>query len=125
MDIKTAIKVVVLLSLASCQSKQEASQTTKLPATTKGDPVAGKLKYDTLCVSCHGPRGMGDGPAAASLNPKPRNLQATTRTDDELKKTIKLGGAAVGLSPLMVPWGGVLNDTDIDNVVAYICSLKP
>lgn len=34
----------------------------------------GKTQYEQQCVSCHGPGGNGDGPAAAGLNPKPRNF---------------------------------------------------
>jgi mono/diheme cytochrome c family protein len=29
------------------------------------------------CASCHGPQGVGDGPAAVALNPKPRNYHGT------------------------------------------------
>jgi mono/diheme cytochrome c family protein len=34
----------------------------------------GKALFATNCASCHGPEGFGDGPAAAALNPKPRNF---------------------------------------------------
>jgi mono/diheme cytochrome c family protein len=44
-------------------------------------------------------------------------------TDDHLFKVIKDGGAAVGKSPLMAPWGGQLKDPEIWDVVAYIRSL--
>ncbi|MCB9707297.1 MAG: cytochrome c [Myxococcales bacterium] len=119
--------IAVLAVLASCKSQPEAEKPAEKSqaAASKGDPALGKVKYDTLCASCHGPTGLGDGPAAVSLNPKPRNLEVTTRSDEELKKIIKLGGASMGLSPTMVAWGGVLNDTDIDNVVAYVRTLKP
>jgi len=43
-------------------------------AQSKGDAKAGKAKYDTLCVGCHGATGKGDGAAAAALNPKPGNF---------------------------------------------------
>ncbi len=36
----------------------------------------GKTLYASNCVSCHGPAGRGDGPAASTMNPKPRNLAA-------------------------------------------------
>jgi mono/diheme cytochrome c family protein len=34
----------------------------------------GKNLYGVNCASCHGNAGQGDGPAAAALNPKPRNF---------------------------------------------------
>lgn len=48
---------------------------------------------------------MGNGPGAENLNPKPRNYtdakwQASV-TDDDLRKTILMGGQAVGKSPMM------------------------
>lgn len=37
----------------------------------------GKQLFTTTCSSCHGTDGKGDGPAAAALNPKPRNFHQT------------------------------------------------
>ena len=34
----------------------------------------GHYVFKQNCVMCHGPQGLGNGPAAASLNPHPRNL---------------------------------------------------
>jgi mono/diheme cytochrome c family protein len=34
----------------------------------------GDKLFKQQCTSCHGDRGLGDGPAAATLNPKPRNF---------------------------------------------------
>ena len=61
--------------------------------------------FQNVCSQCHGMSGAGDGPAAASLNPKPRNYtdaawQASV-TDDEIKKIIVEGGQAVGKSGMM------------------------
>ncbi len=62
-------------------------------------------KFAAVCSVCHGASGAGDGPAAAALNPKPRNFgevawqEATT--DEALRKVILEGGAAVGKSPTM------------------------
>ncbi len=38
----------------------------------------GKELFETNCTPCHGPAGLGDGPAAATMNPHPRNF---TRPD--------------------------------------------
>lgn len=88
------------------------------------DAAKGKEKFQVFCASCHGSTGIGDGPAAAALNPKPKNLQNTTLSDDQLKTVIQKGGAAVGLSPLMPPWEASLNEADVANIVAYIRTLK-
>jgi mono/diheme cytochrome c family protein len=37
--------------------------------------AAGRALYQASCVICHGPQGLGDGPAAFTLNPRPFNLQ--------------------------------------------------
>lgn len=96
-------------------------------AAKKGDPKAGQKTYNTLCVACHGQTGKGDGPAAAALPVKPKNLAdakyVKTLTDEHLFKVIKEGGTSVGLSPIMVPWGGQIDDQGIWNVVSYIRSL--
>lgn len=34
----------------------------------------GAKVYANNCAVCHGPKGLGDGPAGASLNPPPRNF---------------------------------------------------
>lgn len=89
-----------------------------------GDAAAGKIVFTTNCTSCHGPLALGDGPAAAVLNPKPRNLQKTTKTDDELRKTITEGGASVGLSPTMPAWGAMISPQDVSNIIAFIRQLQ-
>ncbi len=45
------------------------------PAPSKELSEKGKATFDINCVPCHGATGTGDGPAAASLNPKPRNFK--------------------------------------------------
>lgn len=96
-------------------------------AQQKGDVAAGNVKYQQLCASCHGASGKGDGPAAKALNPKPRNHTDAeymkTISDEYIAKITKLGGVAVGKSPLMPPWGGVLSDADLQNLVAFMRSL--
>jgi mono/diheme cytochrome c family protein len=99
-----------------------------------GDAAAGKTIYTTNCASCHGATGKGDGPVGSALNPKPRdfsvgsfkfdtNKNGTPGEDADLKGVITGGAAAYGGSPLMAPWP-TLSDADVDNVIAYIRTLK-
>ncbi|MBI3090554.1 MAG: cytochrome c [Candidatus Tectomicrobia bacterium] len=93
----------------------------------KGDPAKGKAHYQALCAACHGTTGRGDGPAAAALDPKPRNhadgATMNKLSDEHLVTVIKNGGAAVGKSPLMPPWRDSLSDTQVRDVIAYLRAL--
>ena len=88
------------------------------------DSTKGQEIYNTYCATCHGLTGLGDGVAAAALDPKPRDLSSAaileTYTDEYLVNVITNGGAAVGKSPMMTAWGGIISPGDIDNVVAHI-----
>lgn len=44
------------------------------PKKTPELVAKGEASYQVNCSACHGPKGAGDGVAAAALNPKPRNL---------------------------------------------------
>ena len=37
--------------------------------------LRGRAVYERCCIGCHGPQGLGDGPAAGWLDPRPRNFQ--------------------------------------------------
>ena len=99
----------------------------------KGDAAAGGQSFMAVCASCHGAGGKGDGIASAALNPKPRDLSdaayLSTLTDEYLFEVITKGGAAVGKSAMMPPWGGVLGDEGAWNVIAHIrediCGCEP
>ena len=63
--------------------------------------------FGTLCATCHGPEGKGDGTGGATLEPKPRNYhdgawQASV-TDEQIATVIVKGGPGVGKSPKMPP----------------------
>jgi mono/diheme cytochrome c family protein len=96
-------------------------------ASSVGDAQRGKGSFETYCVTCHGPRGEADGPMGLTLNPRPARLgdraYMRDKTDDYLFQVIKFGGASVGRSPLMAPWGGALSDAQIRDVIAYVRSL--
>jgi mono/diheme cytochrome c family protein len=92
------------------------------------DAEQGKKLYGQFCVTCHGESGKGDGAAAAALNPKPRDHTdkeyMSKLSDDDMLKVIKNGGASVGKSPLMPPWGASLKDDQIQDIIAYVRTLS-
>lgn len=72
------------------------------PTVSVADRKEAETLFNTLCVTCHGQSGTGDGPGAVALDPKPRNYtdkawQASV-TDEALRTIIVRGGAAVGKS---------------------------
>jgi mono/diheme cytochrome c family protein len=77
------------------------------PPRDPNQPSEAKILFANVCSQCHGMEGKGDGPAAESLNPKPRNYtdQAWQKsvTDDEIKAIIVGGGPSVGKSGMMPP----------------------
>lgn len=53
----------------------ESAKKMKNPVkATKVSIQKGKEVYDKKCALCHGEKGDGQGPAGASLNPKPTNF---------------------------------------------------
>ncbi|MGV3619665.1 MAG: c-type cytochrome [Archangium sp.] len=95
----------------------------------KGDAAKGAATYKTMCVSCHGEKGDGNGPAGAALTPKPTNFtdaaNAARLTPEWVYKIVKNGGAANGKSPMMVAWSGALKEDQLRDVSAYVLTLKP
>ncbi|MCX6116976.1 MAG: cytochrome c [Proteobacteria bacterium] len=93
-------------------------------AASAGDQDPVMAKFTALCSSCHGADGKADGAASAAMNPKPRNFHEKAwqaKVDDaHIAKAIKEGGASVGLSGTMPPWGAVLSDDEVKGLVAKI-----
>jgi caa(3)-type oxidase subunit IV len=87
-----------------------------------------KGAFNSVCATCHGTTGAGNGPGAAALNPKPANFGEAAfwegKTDEALVKIIREGGAAVGKSALMPAWGGLYNEAQARALVAYMKTLK-
>ncbi|MEE2751887.1 MAG: cytochrome c [Myxococcota bacterium] len=84
--------------------------------------------FTQACGPCHGAAGAGDGPAGAALPIKPTSFASADfwegRDDASVAKIIKEGGAAVGKSPLMAPFGSQFDDAQIAALVAHIHTLQ-
>jgi mono/diheme cytochrome c family protein len=82
-----------------------------------GDQLAtGQSLYDAKCQICHGANGRGDGPAAAALNPKPRDFTNPAfwqnNADEKIKRTVTTGKG-------MMPAFGLDND-EIQAITDYM-----
>jgi mono/diheme cytochrome c family protein len=128
--IAVAVAGIALLLVAAVAWAQAPTGPWVAPAADKAkkNPVAGgataiaagKNVAQVNCVSCHGPGGKGDGPAAVALNPKPADWtskRVQDESDGELFWKISNGRGA------MPPWKH-LPENDRWSVVHFIRSLK-
>ncbi|MEE8244664.1 MAG: cytochrome c [Pseudomonadales bacterium] len=94
----------------------------------------GKELYDSLCQTCHGSEGMGDGAGVPEhlLKPRPFTQSAfkfdtdadwQRGTDQDLANVIKNGTAVYGGSTLMPPWAQ-LSEDEIAELVGYVRELQ-
>lgn len=96
------------------------------------DSGAGREIYTKRCVWCHGERGLGDGPSAVGMLPRPRDftiadykIRSTPHgqlpTDEDLFRVV-----ARGLPGTPMPaWEKILNEGEIRSVVSYLKSFSP
>ena len=95
-----------------------------LAASGKGNPSAGQKLYLESCQNCHGPSGKGDSEMAAYLTPAPANLTAKAtqeKTDAQLRKVIQEGRPGTA----MTGYAAAFDEEKLDDIMAYIRSLKP
>lgn len=115
---KQVLAAFLLLTFVGCDKSSGSSDEqpaappagSSTPSTSQGSSASAaafeaRSLFQSVCATCHGPDGKGNGVAAAALDPKPRNYtdkawQASV-TDDDLRKIILFGGAAVGKSAVM------------------------
>ena len=78
------------------------------------DAVAGKAVYATKCKSCHGADGEGNPAIAKALKVELKPLSSTTV---DVKEVIVSGQGKMKPMPAVA-------GADLDNVVAYVKTLK-
>jgi mono/diheme cytochrome c family protein len=145
MKLELSILLVVGLALSACggdkpapapePAKQEQAVTAPAePAEEVAQAPAkefdAKQTFNTVCATCHGTTGKGDGPAGKALQPQPASFGAAefweTRDRDHIIKVVKNGGPSVGKSPLMAAFGAQYSDEQIGEIADYIIAeFKP
>jgi mono/diheme cytochrome c family protein len=83
---------------------------TKIGEPTPDLLPKGKKIFTTVCISCHGEGGKGDGPAGSALDPKPQNFTSKTGWKNgpklsQIFKTLQDGipGSAMASYEYLIP----------------------
>ena len=98
---------------------------------TPGSPV-GQRVYAEHCAVCHGPDGRGNGPAAPSLRPRPRDftrgifkLKSTPQDQPPRLEDVR-AVIATGMPGSSMPaWQDLLSADEITAVAAYVRNFGP
>lgn len=121
---------LVCAAVFGLSQRTRAQRAAGLAPALAGD--RGRAVFAAHCVECHGASGKGDGPAALTLTPRPRNFTSgrykfhstetgSLPTDDDLLHSVRRG--LPGTS--MPGWETLLADADIRAVVQFIKTLSP
>lgn len=121
--------LVMSLALVACGGGGGGETVAEAPAATatpSGDPVAGKAQFDTVCIACHGPGGVG---VEGLGKPFTTSTFLLTVNDQELLEFVKTGrpisdpANTTGVD--MPPKGGnpALTDAQLMDIIAYIRTL--
>lgn len=87
--------------------------------------IRGKNVFEQNCITCHGEKGLGNGPASRAINPKPRNFVKADfkfgNSPAQMFKTVSNGidGTA------MPPWKDALPEIDRWAVIHYERTFNP
>lgn len=104
---------------------QAKSKLSKPWISTPALVAHGKELFQVQCVACHGPEGQGNGPAAASLSPKPRNFTQNAGWVNGRKPTMVFKTLKEGVPGSAMASFATLSSDDRWALDAYVLSLGP
>jgi mono/diheme cytochrome c family protein len=99
--------------------------------TDQGAAAAGSILYVNFgCVNCHGPNGLGGVPNPQSPDKTVPPLATPDffsefNTPKKIRDVI-ISGSVIGKAPIvsMPHWGSILTSTQVDQLIAYIDTLR-
>jgi mono/diheme cytochrome c family protein len=124
--------LALVLPVAACSARGRFREPQKLGGQTVPPEVLneGQAAYMHYCYACHGDSGDGNGPAAATMRPPPRDLRTGTfkfagvsagelPNDDDLVALLRRGLAGTP----MLPWD--ISDRERLAIVQYLKTFSP
>jgi mono/diheme cytochrome c family protein len=115
-----------LVFAIACGSDARETDRGGTPRVSPEVLAKGQNIYKATCAPCHGEGGKGDGPAGKIFKPAPQDhtnaAYMDTLTDEDMTKTINMGGALKG-KPSM-PSNPQIRGEDMTALVAFIRSLS-
>ena len=117
--------ILLGLALGLPMAASRAEEGAEVPRdSSEAAVIRGGIAFRTYCVLCHGANGKGDGRAARMYTPRPANLTVSPFNDKYKEMISRGGGASVGRSPYMPPWGDELTEEQIHDLVAFLRELR-
>lgn len=125
--------MMAALGLLACEPGERSFEApVELGGVAIGPDVLnrGEMVYMRVCRGCHGPTGRGDGPYAASMEPRPADLtrglyprlgvaEGELPTDAQLRRAIVEGIEGTPMRPQR------LDGEDLEGVLQYMKTLAP
>lgn len=88
------------------------------------DIATGRQLYERSCASCHGISGVGNGPAARGMNPKPPAIGERATMHDVSPATMyRIVSVGIAGTP-MIGYASELSPEQRWNIVSYLMSLR-
>ena len=127
--IKVILKRVALLSIGTVFITGVGWFAFKAVSDQSGEPpdlTRGKQAYVENCMTCHGAKGNGDGPASISMRIKPDNIYQELTNPFGLKAELidSVLTGDNGQDGAMPAFNAVLDAGEINDIFGYIVSIN-
>lgn len=116
---KSSVQAIVAYLRSHTKERSRAAKVDRQPGA-KGDPRIGKLWFDQICATCHGPQGDGyvAGGTGTAIG---KGGFLSKATDGFIRETIKRGRSNTRMLAFQGPTAlADLSNKEIDDIITYL-----